>query len=567
MEAKMSITARECQLQDVLSNRRHFKVANYQRQYEWTAKKVEELVEDLLSSYQTAATGSANSYHFVGSFIFQKQHDKEHIIDGQQRLTTTTIILAIARDLTNDVELKKEIDSYITDSARLRGAEPMVRIEHNRGGDEHFKRLIANPGATTSLPESKQEDEVAERFRSAAELTRTKLSKLKDDESIRAFVTHVMQTCKAIEIKLDPEDDPFQIFASVNGRGQPVRAQDIVRVTLVDRASESPEKRRNLLKKWDNAEKILGADNFERYLLLRRLLTTGSANRRHVAIEDMHKDFADATTIDSYLSDGLELECNAFDATLDLKVPWRHDSKKFPLSNTLYSHSLVQFDEWRPIAVAILTRFHQQSAEALQWLRKLEALAWYWFLDSGGKYDAKDRLERFFSIAKYFRNHNEWSIPASNIELMPNEKRRMLEFLRGRLDEDLPELRPLMLRIEQALRYGAPAWQISKAYTIEHVIPKEGFGKEWQSYLEIESPAEVRELARRLGNLCFVTYDLNREMGELGFAEKKKLAAEARASRESYMARSLCTLKEWKVKTVETNTEKYVNTLSKAWGL
>ena len=83
-----------------LLNNTKYSIDYYQREYKWGRKQVEELINDLtqnfLEDYEVGHERSevANyGHYFLGSIIISQRNDKEFIIDGQQRLTTLTLLL------------------------------------------------------------------------------------------------------------------------------------------------------------------------------------------------------------------------------------------------------------------------------------------------------------------------------------------------------------------------------------------------------------------------------------------------------------------------------------------
>src|SRR5690606_9978089 len=79
----------------------YYQVPDYQRPYRWHDEHVEQLWDDLFSSFRswTFHKKEDDSY-FLGSIILIKSKDSDHydIVDGQQRLTTLTILFSVIRD-------------------------------------------------------------------------------------------------------------------------------------------------------------------------------------------------------------------------------------------------------------------------------------------------------------------------------------------------------------------------------------------------------------------------------------------------------------------------------------
>ena len=107
----MTIKAEEKLLGRVFSDDYVFEIPEYQRPYAWTTEQAGELLDDLL----TAAAGDANSSYFLGSIVLIKEPDVPlaQVVDGQQRLTTLTILLCVLRDLTANAEHRLELDDRV----------------------------------------------------------------------------------------------------------------------------------------------------------------------------------------------------------------------------------------------------------------------------------------------------------------------------------------------------------------------------------------------------------------------------------------------------------------------
>lgn len=87
------ITGKEYQLSKIFSKEFNYYIPAYQRPYAWTEEETETLFDDLLDFYQTEEVDN----YFLGSIVLIKDEDKPKadVIDGQQRLTTLTILIAV----------------------------------------------------------------------------------------------------------------------------------------------------------------------------------------------------------------------------------------------------------------------------------------------------------------------------------------------------------------------------------------------------------------------------------------------------------------------------------------
>lgn len=119
---------------DVL-NAQKYTVDYFQREYSWEQKHIEQLVTDLTTSFlneytQGDSRSDGNNYnnYYLGSFVVSiKEGGKRSIIDGQQRLTSLTLLLIYLNNLQKELAIEEKI-------------EPMIFSEHR--GDKSFNITV-----------------------------------------------------------------------------------------------------------------------------------------------------------------------------------------------------------------------------------------------------------------------------------------------------------------------------------------------------------------------------------------------------------------------------------------
>src|SRR5437762_2040282 len=99
---------------------RKYSIDYYQREYKWQQKQIAELIDDLadkfLESYEDGNERSAVAeygHYFLGSIIISDKDGQKFIIDGQQRLTTLTLLLIFLHHQLDDSEQKGQIADLI----------------------------------------------------------------------------------------------------------------------------------------------------------------------------------------------------------------------------------------------------------------------------------------------------------------------------------------------------------------------------------------------------------------------------------------------------------------------
>lgn len=112
-----NIKGGEYPLSKIFSSEFVYNIPSYQRPYSWTTDEAGILFDDLYDFY---ISENSEENYFLGSIVLIKKDDipSSDVIDGQQRLTTLTILLAIIAHNLTDSDEKEEFKEYINEKAR-----------------------------------------------------------------------------------------------------------------------------------------------------------------------------------------------------------------------------------------------------------------------------------------------------------------------------------------------------------------------------------------------------------------------------------------------------------------
>jgi hypothetical protein len=104
------LEAHEVRLADLFSDGYDFHIPNYQRPYAWEPEQAKQLLADLVDFM----IEKDQEPYFLGSIVLIKDTGPyAEVVDGQQRLTTLTILLAVLRDLAEDAGVMREVHRLI----------------------------------------------------------------------------------------------------------------------------------------------------------------------------------------------------------------------------------------------------------------------------------------------------------------------------------------------------------------------------------------------------------------------------------------------------------------------
>ncbi len=227
------------------SQEKQFVIPIYQRVYSWGKEHCEQLWDDIIK------TGGNDQIegHFIGSIVFvhdgiyTTNHNELLIIDGQQRLTTITLLFIALRDhLSEEVEILEKFSRKKIQNRYL--------INSDEKGDKKFKLILSEPDRDTLLSlidkdrrkPSEPSLKIMENFKLFEEWIRKNTDKL---ETIFKGLEKLM----VVEISLERgKDNPQLIFESMNSTGKDLTQTDLIRNYIL--MGLEPEKQEIFYKKY-----------------------------------------------------------------------------------------------------------------------------------------------------------------------------------------------------------------------------------------------------------------------------------------------------------------------------
>lgn len=217
--------ATETKLLDFLKKSHQFVIPIYQRTYSWTEKECRQLWDDIIRC------GSSDKIivHFVGSIVYIEKADSNVstwepllVIDGQQRMTTVTLLIAALAKKIGD---KEPLDGFSADL--LRGYYLMNTLEK---GERRFKLVLSQTDKDSLIAT------VSGGPRPAEESIRITDNFSLFEDLIDAAGSNLAPVCKGlaklmmVDIKLKRgEDNPQLIFESMNSTGKELSQADLIR--------------------------------------------------------------------------------------------------------------------------------------------------------------------------------------------------------------------------------------------------------------------------------------------------------------------------------------------------
>jgi hypothetical protein len=555
------ISATEVNVARIFSDDYAFAIPPYQRPYAWDLEQASELLTDLQDALGQA-NGGRNAY-FLGSIVLIKSRSSPEakIVDGQQRLTTLTILFSVIRDLTSAAEQKLSRHRYVCQSGNPDlETEDRYRLLLRERDQSFFERKIQTLGATDTLPSTEVLDGSELRIVENAHYFRGKLASM-DETSRNKLTAFILQHCYLVVVAVPTPEAARRIFTVLNARGLDLTATDILKADLLERVG--PQRETALAREWEDIEEELGRERFVELFVHIRMIFEREKPRS--ALESAFRevvapfDQAPAAFIAEILQP-LSEAMQQLEKIAELQTAFGTEA-----SCAVRSLNRIDNKDWVPPAILSLWLYRQgriSAAAAAQFLIGLERVAYYLFVIRG---DVNQRILRFADVMDEVAPRTRRSPPAHGISLTEAERAEFYEALDDPLYRKIRVCKPVLQRLDEALSTRGATYE--DPTSIEHVLPqKVEAGSEWASLFPDE--AEREHWTHRLANLVFLTRRTNIRASNWDFERKKGDYFQSRDGRNPYpITQEVLDTETWTPAHLEARQLRLLGVLAGVWHL
>ena len=519
----------------LLHERRYFQVPPHQRDFAWPIGAVEQFLEDIVGAMR-----DGDSEYFLGLIVLVNldapSGQRYQILDGQQRLATTTMVYAAIRQWLRDRGMDEDalkIQNDFIGVSDIGEEEAEPRLVLNLQNRTLFQEIVVSPCADSILQErinAVGRHTSARKLLEAAQLCRSYVQNLAttrgDDHKAQSRILFNLAKYLRDQVQVDCLDvrdpeDAYTIFESLNDRGIALSVLDLLKNHIFREATDTnqPEVQHHWTtmlarlgdRRGDDFIKAFWTSRFgriQRGRLFKELKRTYSSRKQVLAVA---KELA--TVAESFAN----LEVADSELWKPYSAATRQDVSALALLGGRQTH---------PIILAALEVFKPEEMERL--LRHLVVLIVRYQLIGRGR---TGRLEiQAAAVAKKIYGRALKSAAAVWKELrflIPNDEEFADDF--SRYEETKSDRARWLLRELEMQAYRnenpgktpqvAPLTDPSEV-TLEHILPRNP-GEAWASVIKAD-PDLVRDCLNRLGNLCLLDKPSNKREGAKGFQTKSK---------------------------------------------
>lgn len=516
--------ATEAKLLDFLKKSPQFVIPIYQRTYSWDESQCKQLWDDIVR----AGSDDRIPVHFVGSIVYIEKADANVttwepllVIDGQQRLTTATLLLSALAKAVGDQEpvdgfsKVKVLEYYLTN-----------RLERD---DRKFKLLLSQTDKASLIAVVSGHDLPADksvRIEQNYGLFQEWLAK--NPDSIEA-VCKGLAKLMMVDIKLKRgEDDPQLIFESMNSTGKELSQADLIRNFIL--MGLTPDLQTELYSHyWRPMEIDFGQEAYGTHFdgFMRHYLTVRTGDIPNInAVYDAFKKYSrerrqDAADDTSHVRDLVKdiREYSRFycamalgkESDADLKKAF-HDLREMRV-DVAYPFLLELYEDYDR---GILSR-----DELLDIVRQTES---YVFRRAICAIPTNSLNKTFSTFTKSVDKERYLESVSANFLLQPSYRRFPDddEFTRALKTRDLYHFPRRSYWLRRFENFNRNEYVPVDEYTIEHIMPQnENLSQEWRESLGEDWQNVQKTWLHTLGNLTLTGY--NSQYSDRPFREKRDM--------------------------------------------
>lgn len=514
MAGLKQLDAGELPLGKVFCSDYDFEIPDYQRPYAWEEDQAQQLLDDLEDSLDR----DVDEPYFLGSVVLVKHKGlaKAQVIDGQQRLTTLTILFAILRDLADDDDLRKELRDLVREpGSKIVGTKAKPRLSLRKRDAGFFREYVQEPDRTAELSELEPDGLKTDAqlcIRNNTAKLRARLASWPDAR--REALAAMLGSRTFLVIVSTPDlTSAHRIFSVMNSRGLDLSPSDIFKARVIGNVAE--EAQAVYADKWESEEEDLGRDAFADLFLHVRMIISKVRGRR-----ELLREFPEQV-LDAYLPDRAEEFIDKVllpfsDAYEDLVAQkYAGGPGSAEVNRSLQRLHQLDNNDWRPPALWALRHHSSDPGFLVDFLRRLERLAASMLIR---RVYATPRVTRYGELLREIDDQS-LGLDAPSFGLSEGERADTIRALSGDLYLVKPVRRYVLLRLDELLAKQPGVTYHHKMITVEHVLPQNPKpDSTWAADFDDKS----RSLwTHRLGNLLLLNRAKNSEAQNYDFAIKK----------------------------------------------
>lgn len=574
------IKAGEIYIKDLFGDKYLFEIPDFQRAFAWEKENFELLFSDIKDALQLNQENGKefDDYepYFLGSVILWIKSLKDDgsgeyaIIDGQQRLVSLAILMAVMRDLTNDSDYGMDLQTSIYQKAsKAKGTSEKVRIKVREKEKDFFINHILTKDGTTnvkgigksSLSEPQQHMlEAIEIFKNGFQNEKGTV----DQTFLGNYIKYLLQKVVLVVIKTSNLASAFRLFNIINARGMSLTNADLLKSESLSAVPK--EEQQECTKTWEDIEEDLGSEKLEMLISFIRSMELKEKARKSIFEEFNSKIFRKKPSFNGknfieYLHKVAQVYSNKIkDATIKTG---RSEEETYYYNLISLMRDFLPFNDWMTTIIKFNERFNDDSKlfEFLKIFERKIVVDWI----SGLSFT--ERLTRVYKIIGLIEDSDNPETIFKN-SMFNEEIKNSRDSFNSALDDinfygkGMTRVsKYILLRIDMERSYNQHK-KISYGgeITVEHILPRTPTDQYWLSKFNED---ERLKWTNKLGNLVLLNSRKNSQAGNKPFPQKVNYFFEKKIDFD--ITNELEKYHDWTLKELEERHKKLMEEAIKIW--
>ena len=561
--------ATEANLLKFLRKSPQFVIPIYQRNYSWTAAQCRQLWSDLMR----AGRDEKVQAHFIGSIVYVERglssvtsQEALLVIDGQQRLTTSTLLIAGLAKHFETQGLGELLDAF--SNKKLRN---YYLLNPDEEGERHFKLILSETDKDTLLAILQNTPMPAEASSRITENYALFQELISANQGELEAICQGLAKLVIVDVSLDrAQDNPQLIFESMNSTGLELSQADLIRNYIL--MGLEPKLQTELYKTyWRPMERAFGQaayvvhfDAFMRHYLTAKTGEIPNVREVYVAF----KGFARGLKGDTR---DLVADIHAY-ASYYCAMALGTESDD-PLKQAFHDLRELKVDVAYPFLLDVYHDYKQGRLTSDEVLRIVRLVESYVFRRAICAIPTNSLNKTFAGMSRTLKKDRYLESVQAAFLLLPSYRRFPSddEFQRDVKVRDLYNFRSRGYWLRRFENHGRKERVMVEDYTIEHILPQnEALSKEWQAELGTEWQRIQQDWLHTLGNLTLTGY--NSEYSDHPFAYKRDQVTDKDGNPVGFahsplkLNLGLGKVNQWDEAAIKARADRLAADAAKVWG-
>ncbi|TVP68442.1 MAG: DUF262 domain-containing protein [Leptolyngbya sp. LCM1.Bin17] len=557
----MKIESKDTDVETLLDGS-YFHIPRFQRPYSWDNENINDFWEDVVVNQ--------NDDYFIGSMVvFKKSKQQFGVVDGQQRLTTITILLCVIRDFFLELQcedLAKGIHQLIERKDRNNKNEYILKTETSFPYfQEHIQKYKDEPDIEVQIQQ--EEENLLNAHSLFKKLVGSSLKSIEVDQSTSVDKKNTFKMDKLIQVRnavlnlkiifitLENEDDAYLIFETLNTRGKDLALTDLAKnhfskhLKAKGSVDHAKLKWESMLETIRNSSADISSDNFIYHFWASRY----EAVPLKKLFPKIKKEVIKANAKE-YLSNLLS-DSKLYRSIHENGYGWQKNEAE--VSRSLAAMQLFKLSQPTPATLSLVRAYRDGKIKYSKLRDTLKSVENFHFI-----FTAITSSRSSGGISAMYSSFAKKLYEANNSQMSADIIKELIVKLKTKtpsLDEFKVAFKEIVFtnsnsKQKNLVRYILRKFSEYYSYnypvdfedlSIEHIYPQSSINNEWPE-----------EIVGCLGNLIFLDQKTNEKLASKSFETKKKIIISCGCSIPKFVMDS----REW----TQENIVKHSETMAEA---